>query len=80
MEHKIRVFGTPTCPYCHTIKMFLDKYGLKYEDVDVSSDDQALKEMMEGSGQKGVPVVEIDGEFIVGFEKDRMSELLNIKE
>lgn len=60
--------------------MFLEKHGFECEEIDISTDDQAMNEMIEKSGQKGVPVVDIDGEFIVGFEKDRISELLGIKD
>ncbi|MFC1700914.1 glutaredoxin family protein [Patescibacteria group bacterium] len=79
LKHKIRVFGTPTCPYCHTLKLFLDEKGFKYDDVDISVDDDAREEMTEKSGQIGTPVIDIDGEFIVGFDKKKISELLNIK-
>lgn len=78
-EHKIRIFGTPVCPYCQTIKLFLDEHGFKYEDIDISKDDKAREELTEKTGQMGVPVVEIDGEFIVGFEKDKISKLLGIE-
>ena len=80
MKHKIRIFSTPTCPYCHTIVLFLKERGFECEEIDISSDDQARDEMVEKSGQIGVPVVDIDGEFIVGFDKTKISELLGIKE
>jgi glutaredoxin 3 len=79
MKHKIRVFSTPTCPYCHTLKMFLEEHGFEYEDVDISSDEKAQEELVEKVGGMGVPVVDIDGEFIVGFEKEKISKLLGIE-
>jgi glutaredoxin-like YruB-family protein len=76
---KIRIFSTPTCPYCITLKEFLKEHGFEFEDIDVSQNKEALEEMMEKSGQMGVPVVEIDGEIVVGFDKERISNLLGIK-
>jgi glutaredoxin 3 len=77
---KVRVFSTPACPYCVTLKEFLKEHGVNFEDIDVSQDKPALDEMVEKSGQMGVPVVDIDGKIIVGFDKEKIVELLNIKE
>lgn len=76
---KIKIYSTPTCPYCHTLKTFLTEKGFEYEEIDVAANEKAQEEMMQKSGQIGVPVVDIDGEIIVGFDKKRISELLNIK-
>ena len=76
---KIKVFSTPSCPYCVTLKEFLKGKGFEYEDIDVSQDEIALKEMTEKSGQMGVPVVDINGEVIIGFDKKKIENLLNIK-
>jgi len=76
---KIRVFSTPTCPYCVTLKEFLKEKGFEFEDIDVSQDEAAMNEMTEKSGQMGVPVVDIDGEMIIGFDKEAISNKLNIK-
>jgi len=76
----IRVFSTPSCPYCHTLKAFLDEKGFKYEDIDVAEDDKAREEMIQKSDQMGVPVIEIDGQIIIGFDKEKISQLLNIKD
>ncbi len=73
---KIRVFSTPTCPYCRAVKEFLNEKGIEFENIDVSQDRQAADEMVEKSGQMGVPVIEIKGEFIVGFDKEKIEELL----
>lgn len=75
----VRVYSTPTCPYCVTLKAFLEEKNIEFEDIDVSQDKAALDEMVKKSGQMGVPVVEIDGQIIVGFDKEKISELLKIK-
>lgn len=77
---KIRIFSTPACAYCVTLKEYLKEHGFKFEEVDVSQDAKAREEMTKKSGQIGVPVVDIDGEFIVGFDKEKINKLLNIKD
>ena len=79
-QPNIRVFSTSACPYCVTLKAFLDEHGIKYEYIDVSENQEASDEMVKKSGQRGVPVVEIDGEIIIGFDREKICELLNIKE
>jgi len=76
----IRVFSTPSCPYCVTLKEFLKKYNFTFEDINVAADVQAREEMITKSQQMGVPVIEIDGQMIVGFDKKKIVQLLNIKE
>ena len=76
----IRIYSTPACPYCFTLKEFLKRHNIEFEDIDVSKDQKALKEMVEKSGQMGVPVVEIDGEIVIGFDKEKICKILNIKE
>ena len=75
---KVRIFSTPTCSFCIVLKNFLKDNGVEFEDVDVSQDKQAQQEMVEGSGQMGVPVTEIDGEYIVGFDQGRIKEKLGL--
>jgi len=70
---KIKVYSTPSCPYCVTLKEFLKEHNFDFEDIDVSSNQEAAEEMMRKSGQMGVPVVDIDGEIIVGFDKGNIS-------
>ena len=77
-EPKIRVFSTILCPYCLTLKEFLKEHNMDFEDIDVSKDEVVLKEMVEKSGQMGVPVIEIDGQFVVGFDKEKICKLLNL--
>lgn len=76
---KIRIFSTPTCPYCISLKEFLKENNIEFDDIDVSRDQEALNEMVTKSGQMGVPVSEIDGEIIIGFNREKISKLLNIK-
>ena len=77
---KVRIFSTPTCAYCITLKEFLKKHNIEFEDIDVSQDKKSLDEMIEKSGQMAVPVVDIDGEIVVGFNKEKICQLLDIKE
>lgn len=76
----VKVYSTPTCPYCVTLKVFLKENNIEFEDIDVSQNKQALDEMVKKSGQLGVPVAEIDDQIVVGFDKEKISQLLNIKE
>ena len=77
---KIRLFTTPICPYCFALKRFLDEKGIEVEVIDVSSDLEAQKEMIEKTKQAKVPVLEVDGEFVVGYDRKRISELLKIED
>lgn len=77
---KVRVFSTPICPYCFALKRFLEEKGIEVESVDVSSDLEAQKEMLEKTKQATVPVTDINGEFIIGFDRKRICELLDIKD
>ena len=76
---KVILYSTPTCLYCMTIKEFFKEREIAFETIDVSKDDEAREKMINGSGQMGVPVVEIDGDMIIGFNKAKISKLLNIK-
>lgn len=75
----VKVYSTPTCPYCFTLKEFLKERGIEFEDIDVAQDAKARSEMIKKSGQMGVPVVEIDGNIVIGFDKEKICKLLNIK-
>lgn len=72
----VKIYSTPSCPYCTMAKKYLDSKNVKYEDVDVSTDRAAAAEMVSKSGQRGVPVLDIDGSIIVGFDKDRIDSLI----
>lgn len=76
----IRVFSTPTCPYCDTLKEYLKEKKFEFEDIDVSKDNAALDEMIKKSNQMGVPVLDINGEIVIGFDKEKINKLLKIEE
>jgi len=76
---KVKVYSTPSCPYCLTLKKFLEEHDIEFEDIDVSQDQQAAKEMVEKSGQMGVPVADINGDIVVGFNREKIKELLGIE-
>ena len=78
MDHTVTVYSTPTCSWCQIAKEHLTTSGISFEDVDVSTDQQRAKEMVEKSGQMGVPVIDIDGEIVVGFDRARIDSLLEI--
>jgi len=76
----VKVFSTKICPYCVTLKEFLKQHDVEYEEIDVGENEEGRKEMIEKSGQMGVPVLEINGKIVVGFDKVRILELLGIEE
>ena len=76
----VRVFTTPACPYCFTLKEFLKEHNIDFQEVDVVSDEAARKEMIEKSGQMGAPVIDINGDWVTGFDKAKIVNLLKIKE
>ncbi len=78
MAKRVIVYGTPVCPYCIRAKQFLKESNVAFEDNDVSTDRAKAEEMMRKSGQMGVPVLDIDGEIIVGFEKEKIKSALGI--
>lgn len=72
------IYTTPTCPYCVMTKMFFKEHGVSYVEKNVASDRAAAKEMIEKSGQMGVPTIDINGEIIVGFDRDAIKKALNL--
>lgn len=76
--HSIIVYSTPQCPYCHMAKEFLKEKGFAYSDINVAADAKAAADMIEKSGQRGVPVIDIDGKIIIGFDKRAIEEALGI--
>ena len=76
---KVAVYSTTTCPYCRMTKEHLKEKNVEFEDIDVSSDPEKAAEMIDKSGQMGVPVIEINGKIIVGFDKNAIDEALNLK-
>ena len=76
----VKVYSTPVCPYCHTLKEFLKDNNIAFEDIDVSSDEKLADELIQKSGQMGVPVLDINGQIVIGFDRAKIVELLNIQE
>ena len=74
----IIIYSTPTCTYCHHLKDYLTEKGFAYDDVDVTKDYNAMIEAVTKSGQKGVPVTDIEGEIVVGFDQEAIDRLLGI--
>ena len=76
----VRVFSTPSCPFCVTLKEFLKEHNIEFEDIDVVENKVVQDEMIKKSGQMGVPVIEIDGQMVVGFDQGKIKKLLKITE
>ena len=74
----ITIYTTPTCVYCNTLKEYLTKNNFEYRSIDVSLDEKELEKMVAISGQMGVPVVDFDGEVVIGFDKEIIDEILRI--
>jgi len=76
---KVKIYTAPGCPFCVLAKEYLKEKGIFFEEVDVSQNENAAREVIEKTGQMGVPVIEIDGEIVIGFDKERIDEILNLK-
>lgn len=72
----IILYKTETCPFCHQAEDFLKEQKVSYKAIDVSGDQKAAQEMIKKSDQMGVPVLDINGEIVVGFDRDKIAELL----
>ena len=75
----IKIYSTPTCPWCRKAKEWLKKKRIPFQDFDVVEDEKAREEMINKSGQMAVPVLDIDGEIMVGFQEARLEELTKKK-
>ncbi len=73
---KVIVYSTPTCPYCQMVKDFLKEKNIEFEEKDVAADSAAREELVEKSHQLGVPVVDVAGEIIVGFDREALARVL----
>ena len=78
MAQEVKVYSTPTCPWCKRTKQFLDDNKISYQNLDVASDKAARDEMITKSGQMGVPVIDIGGEITVGFDEKWLRQKLNL--
>ena len=80
VKTEVKVYSTPTCPWCVKAKNFFKEHNVAFKDFDVSSDEKARNEMVQKSGQMGVPVLDINGEIVIGFDAERIKSLLKIKD
>ena len=77
VDKKVAIYSTPTCPYCKRAKDYLSRKGIPYTDINVAQDREKAKEMIQKSGQMGVPVITIDNEIVVGFNQALLEKLLS---
>ena len=78
-QKRVTVYSTPSCSWCNTLKTHLKHHQIRYTDIDVSKDMKAAEEMTKRSGQQGVPQTDINGQIIVGFDKNKINSLLGIQ-
>jgi glutaredoxin-like YruB-family protein len=76
---KVKIYTAPGCPFCVLAKEYLKEKGVEFEEIDVSKDERGIKEVIEKTGQLGVPVLEIDSEIVIGFDKEKIDQILNLK-
>lgn len=77
-QPRVIIFTTPTCTYCNMAKKYFRDKGIKFKDVDVSRDAAAARDMVRRSGQQGVPVIDIGGKIIVGFDRPKIDKYLGL--
>lgn len=73
---KVKIYTTPQCTWCKRVKNLLDECGVEYEEIDVSQNEEAAEKMMEISGQTGVPVTDVEGKIITGFDEPELKKAL----
>jgi len=76
----VRLFTTPTCPYCYTLKEFLKEHNVAFEEIDISQDSKSRDFIIEKTGKMEVPVIDIEGEIIAGFDRQKIVKLLKIED
>lgn len=79
MDKKVTIYSTPTCHYCHLAKDFFNENGVKFEEFNVVSDLAKRQEMLDKSGQMGVPVIVVGEDVVVGFDQPFLEEILGLK-
>lgn len=79
MAKQVKIYTTPSCVYCKMTKEFFAAHSVAYEEFDVAADAKAREEMISKSGQFGVPVTDIDGQLVIGFDRARLTELLGVR-
>ena len=75
---QVIIYTTPTCTYCSAIKNYLSGQGISYREIDVSRDERAARDMVRRSGQQAVPQTLIDGRLIIGYDRNKLDELLEL--
>lgn len=75
---KVSIYTTPTCHFCHMAKEFFKAHNVAFQEFNVATDLEKRKEMIERSGQMGVPVIDIDGELMVGFDEMALAHALGV--
>jgi glutaredoxin-like YruB-family protein len=78
MPKRVVIYTTPTCPFCTMAKAYLKSLNIQYEEVNVAENPSAAMELVEKSGQMGVPVIDIDGQIIVGFDREAINRALGL--
>lgn len=79
-QKRVTVYSTPTCSWCNTLKSYLKSNNIRFTDVDVSKNQQAAEQMVRRSGQQGVPQTDIEGQIVIGFDKNKINSLLGIQQ
>ncbi len=75
---KVVIYTTKTCPWCKKTKEFLNQHNIEYKEIDVGEDKKAAEEMVKKSGHMGTPVIDVDGKIIVGFNEEKLKEVLKL--
>ncbi len=79
-NNKVTIYSTPTCGFCHMAKEYFKSKNIDFTDKDITVDEAAYKEVMESTGQLGVPVINIDGSTVIGFDRNQIDLILREKE
>ncbi len=74
----VKVYSTPTCTWCDKVKEYLTKNNVTFETIDIAADRAAAKALVEKTGQMVVPIIEIDGEYVIGFDKEQLNAKLGL--
>lgn len=75
---KVKIYTTSTCPYCFMAKDYLKEKGVEFEEVDLTEDPEEARKLIEKTGYSGVPQIQIGEEFVIGFDKDKIDQLLEL--
>ncbi len=78
-QPRVIIFTTPTCTYCNALKRYLRQHKIKFKDVDISRDPRAARDVVRRTGQMGVPVVDIGGKIVIGFDRPKIDRLLGLR-